>query len=601
MLPAIVSYSILALVIVLPMISPSLGAWYVLAIVAIMFARAIRSAIDLSRGYRRLRRADRVNWHERLRDLEDPEATLRGRSREHASLYEYAAHRTRLQRLVDHPEQHLPPSSIVHAVIVTAYNESYDVIVPTIRTLANCTTAPSALRVFLAYEERGGAEMAATATRLEREFHGVFGAFELVPHPAGLPDELAGKGANLTFAGHAVQAYMAEQGIDPANVLVTSLDCDNKPHRSYFDCAAYYFAVNADRTRTSFQPQSLFLNNIWDAPAPTRVIASGNTFWNLTSSMRPLTLRNFASHSQPLDALIEMGFWSKRTIVEDGHQYWRSYFHFKGKYSVVAIPVPIYQDAVLAGSYKETLVAQFKQLSRWSYGASDVPYVATRTFGRRREAPFWSSLWRLASLFEGHVTLACLSVIVAVGGWLPVLIAGRAARHDHFVQSLPYLVSTAQQIAMIGLVISIVLAWRMLPPRPERYGAFRNVGMLAQWLLFPVTIIAYNATTALYSQGRLLIGKYRERFDVTAKSTVPLGGNRTLTSPIPITASIPLPGGGAPFSAGLPLAGGLTVTATIPVIRSLTEPSSDPVVRSRTLTVSPATGTVTSIRPSEYE
>ena len=43
-------------------------------------------------------------------------------------------------------------------------------------------------------------------------------------------------------------------------------------------------------------------------------------------------LRNFASHSQPLKALIGMNFWSTRTIVEDGHQYWRSLFYFEGKY-----------------------------------------------------------------------------------------------------------------------------------------------------------------------------------------------------------------------------------------------------------------------------
>jgi hypothetical protein len=47
--------------------------------------------------------------------------------------------------------------------------------------------------------------------------------------------------------------------------------------------------------------------------------------------------------------------------------------------------------------------------------------------------------------------------------------------------------------------------------------------MLAQWLLFPFTIIGYNAVTALYSQGRLLVGAYRERFDVTVKTAVPEG------------------------------------------------------------------------------
>ena len=88
--------------------------------------------------------------------------------------------------------------------------------------------------------------------------------------------------------------------------------------------------------------------------------------------MRPQHLRNFASHSQPLEALEGMNYWSKRTIVEDGHQYWRSLFYFDGDYEVIPIRVPIYQDAVIAETFLGTLKAQFIQLRRWDYGASDV-------------------------------------------------------------------------------------------------------------------------------------------------------------------------------------------------------------------------------------
>lgn len=528
MLPAAVSYTMLALVLILPFFSPVLAAWYVLGVLAVMFVRAVRSAIDLLRGYRRLRAAEVIDWNARLERLEGSALDLQ-------------------------------PSAVTNAVIVAAYNESYEVIAPTIRSLAASNYELSQLVIFFAYEERGGEGIERTAVRLRSEFGAQFGAFELVRHPRDLPDEIAGKGANISYAGRALERWVAARGLDPATVLVTTLDCDNKPHRDYFACASYHFVLDADRGRASYQPMSLFLNNIWDAPAPTRVIASGNTFWNITSSVRPLTLRNFASHSQPLDALIEMGFWSTRTIVEDGHQYWRSYFHFRGRYRVVAIPIPIYQDAVLADTYGRTLVAQFKQLSRWSYGASDVPYVGVRVFRSGRPAPFWPSLWRFFSLLEGHVTLASISIIIAAGGWLPFLFASRSGRRvDAFVQNLPWLVGTVQQIALIGLIVSIVLAWRMLPERPERYGPVRSLGMLLQWLLFPATIIGYNAVTAICSQGRLLIGAYRENFEVTAKSALPLDGPRfepaLRTGPISLpllTGSIPLPI--APRTGSIPL------------------------------------------------
>ena len=36
------------------------------------------------------------------------------------------------------------------------------------------------------------------------------------------------------------------------------------------------------------------------------------------------------------------------------------------------------QDAVLSSTYRRTLKAQFIQMRRWAYGASDDAYIATR-------------------------------------------------------------------------------------------------------------------------------------------------------------------------------------------------------------------------------
>ncbi len=173
----------------------------------------------------------------------------------------------------------------------------------------------------------------------------------MVKHPRDLPDEIVGKGGNITYAGKYMQKWCAEKGIEYKNVIITTLDSDNHPHPTYFDYLTYEFVVNEDRKHIAFQPIAMFTNNIWDVPAPMRVVATGNTFWSIISSMRPHILRNFAAHSQPMEALVEMGFWSTRTVVEDGHQFWRSYFHFSGNYYVRALYVPIYQDAVLDITY----------------------------------------------------------------------------------------------------------------------------------------------------------------------------------------------------------------------------------------------------------
>jgi hypothetical protein len=189
----------------------------------------------------------------------------------------------------------------------------------------------------------------------------------------------------------------------------------------YFDQVAYEFVVHEERQRMAFQPVSLFTNNIWDAPAVTRVVACTNSFWNLVCTMRPLDLRNFASHSQPLEALVGMNFWSVRTIVEDGHQYWRSLFYFDGDYEVYPIRAPIGQDAVLNDTLLKTLKAQWVQLRRWDYGASDVAYVADYMFSKRNKMHWDDIFLKFMRLLDGHVTLASTAPIVLLGGWVPLL------------------------------------------------------------------------------------------------------------------------------------------------------------------------------------
>lgn len=519
MLPAILSYGALILLFVLSFFSPLLAAIYLLLIVTTLLVKAAGIAIHMISGQRRLEGAQKLDWARRLKELENPKAAYARHIRSQSNEFGYAEHLENLRLMAAAEEGEFPrPSELYNAIIIAAYNESYEVIEPTIQSVADTHYDNKHLVLVLAYEERGGADMEATAKALHKKFSKTFKAFHLVKHPKDLPHEVIGKGGNITYAGKWLQGWVEKQGIPFKDVIVTTLDSDNRPHQTYFDYVMYEYIVHEDRKHLSYQPVSLFLNNIWDAPAPMRVVATGNSFWNIISSMRPHTLRNFASHSQSLDALVEMNFWSTRTIVEDGHQYWRSYFHFGGNYNVTPIYVPIYQDAVLSDTYVKTLKAQFVQLRRWAYGASDVAYVATRVLPASRNVPFGAGFLRLARLIDGHLTLASISLLVAFGGWVPLFVNSEASR-SLAAQQLPDVISTMQTIALAGLFVTIFLSFKMLPPRPARYKRHRTIGMLLQWVLMPVTAIVYSTASALYSQTRLLFGRYLDRFDVTEKAT----------------------------------------------------------------------------------
>jgi cellulose synthase/poly-beta-1,6-N-acetylglucosamine synthase-like glycosyltransferase len=518
MLPAILSYGAIILLVVLSFLSPLAAAVYLLVIIITMLVKALGIAIHTINGRTRLDAAQRVHWHERLLQLEDPTSSYLKEQHQASGSFGFDAHKENLCLMAASPASFPRPSQLYNAVIIAAYNESYEVLEPTIQSVADTTYDNDKIILVLTCEERGGEAMQKTAQALEEKFKHTFKAFYFITHPKNLPNEVIGKGGNITYAGFFLKDQLKKEGIDYKNVMVTTLDSDNRPHATYLDYVTYEYIVHEDRKHLSYQPIALFMNNIWDVPAPMRVVATGNSFWNIISSMRPHTLRNFASHSQPMDALVEMDFWSKRSIVEDGHQYWRSYFYFAGNYSVIPINVPIYQDAVLSDTYARTLKAQFIQLRRWAYGASDIPYVATRIFSRHRNVPFGGGLARLLRLVDGHITLACMPILVAFGGWVPLLLNTQAAR-DIAAHQLPEVVSSIQRVAMVGLIITVFLTFKMLPPRPARYKRRRNVWMLLQWALMPVTSITYSAMSAFNAQTHLLFGKYLTKFDVTEKAT----------------------------------------------------------------------------------
>ena len=532
-LPGALSYTMIILLFALSIISPALGSYYLLLIIAVTLVKAVGIVYRTIQGYNAAKRAEKVNWHERLVDLETPHERYEELLKHKCKEFAFNEHVENLKLLSvgkdlvlsesevavdDEPIFFPKPKEIYHAVIMVAYNEGLETLIPTVEAVRDGSFDNERIIFVFGYEERGGEAMVENAKILKEKFKDDFFEFITVMHPKDLKDEIQGKGPNLNFAAGELLEFVKKKKIPLKNIIVTSLDSDNKMSKWYLDYVAYQFIVHPNRQHLSYQPVSLFTNNIWDAPAPMRIIAISNSFFNIISSMRSHTLKNFASHSQPLLALSEMGFWSKKTIVEDGHQYWRSLFFFKGNYEVLPIHVVIYQDAVMEETLIKTLKAQFVQLRRWDYGASDVAYVGVRLFSKDRkkigEMPFLPLFAKFVRLLEGHVTLAAISPMVAFGGWVPKIINSRSK--DLLTFNLPNTISLIQIFASVGLMTTILLSLKMLPPRPKEVKTPRIL-MILQWLLMPVVAIVYQSFAAFYSQTRLLTGNYMEKFDVTKK------------------------------------------------------------------------------------
>jgi hypothetical protein len=520
-LPGALTWTLLFLPLVLSFVNVKLATFFILFYVLIYFTRSLAVNIRAVAGHRMLKRYRKIDWNVLNAEVESGEVAATTDPRP-------SWHINTLVRLQVRPSA-IKPSQLYHALIVASVNETREVLQPTIEAIINSEFDKKKVILVFAYEGRAGRQAEDRIHGLLAEYKHHFHHAMAVRHPANIPNEVIGKGGNVTFAGRELEKYLAAEQIDPFNVVVTTLDSDNRVDKKYLSALTYLYCVAPDPVRASYQPLPMYTNNIWDAPIPMRVIATGNNFFYIVLTQRPHLERNFSAHAQSMRALIDMDFWSVRTVVEDGHHFWRSYFFYDGDYRVYPLSTPVYQDAVLAQTYWKTLRAQFVQLRRWTYGASDVAYVANQGFFKKNKASKFDVTTKLLRLLEGHVSWGAGAIIILTAGFTPAFIHPQS----YAANELPLILSRINTIGLIGLFASLYVMMKTLPPLPDRYKRHRWARILLQWVYQPIitlfTSILYGSVAALNSQTRLMFGWYLDKFDVTEKAVRTTSGE-TITS-----------------------------------------------------------------------
>ncbi|HEU5004964.1 MAG TPA: glycosyltransferase family 2 protein [Candidatus Saccharimonadales bacterium] len=504
-LPGALTWIVLILPVIFSIVSPRLATYFIIAYLLLWFVRAVGLNVRSFQGWRQMKSHRNMPWQKLNADLEILELKTKNLPK---------WHERNLARVKQYMPERMKPSEIYHAVFIAFYNEPQEIVESTVQSVLASDYDMKKIMLVLAYEERGGKAADDLAKYLIKKYGSKFYSAVASKHPADIPGEVIGKGGNITYAGFVFQKFIEKQKIDPLRVMVTTLDADNRPDPQYFAALTYTYCSTEEPKYSSYQPIPMYTNNIWDAPAPMRVIATGNSFWNVVLSMRPHMLRNFSSHAQPLAALIDTDFWSVRTIVEDGHQYWRTYFRYDGKHDVYPIFVPIYQDAVLTDSYKRTLKMQFIQIQRWAWGASDVAYVAYNGFLKPNRIPKTKVLAKFWRLLEGHLSWSTAPLIIALAALVPFFLNPQS----YIANQLPQVASKLQTVAMVGILMTLYLSFQALPPKPARYKRRRTLWMMVQWIYLPVTTILYNGFAAVNAQTRLMFGWYISKFNVTEKA-----------------------------------------------------------------------------------
>jgi hypothetical protein len=510
-IPGLLVWLTLILPIVLVFYYPYAVAVFILFYTVLWLIRSLGFSFYLLMGYFKARRYMTIDWPRYLNTFHHTDfQSIRKRALPEAQGILYELHSKYQKTPLD---KRKTADDIRHLIMVPTYKEDIEILRHSFQGIADANYDHDRIMVVLATEERDHERAAKNAEIIKMEFGDKFSHLWVTEHPANLPDEVIGKGSNIYYAGRVAAEKIRELGIDPSDVIVTTIDADNIIHPDYLPCLTMHYIAIPDRKKKSYQSLPLFFNNIWNVPIFNRLVALGSSFWHVIQSGRADRLRNFAAHSQPLDALIEMDFWSKHSIVEDGHQFWRAYFHFKGDHKVIPLFMPIYQDAVESETYWDTLKDQYLQLRRWAWGSADIAFVAVNYWKMRKEIPFWRTLRRFWLLMEGHYMWATAPLIIAMAS--PVT----RRLNETFSQSvtaynLGMVFYVFFKLSLVGIFVSLLVSMIMLPKHPKGWKG--RISAIFMWVLLPFVTVIFGAIPAIDAQTRLMFNK-RLEFNVTKK------------------------------------------------------------------------------------
>ncbi len=498
---------------------PLMVAYFILIFNLYWFLKAFNIARHLLNGLYHMKYNMHTNWYERCKavsgDLPGSRSKLKEDYKKNAkNVFQKIRYRDlkkeieELENLDDKEYLVKKLDDILHLAVIPTYKESFQILDETLEYILKSNYPSKKIMIVVTGEERDEKNFKKISKQLEGKYHGKFRNLIFYVHKdkAG---EVKGKGSNIASAGKKVMKFITQEGIDPENILVTTLDADHVVHREYFSRLTYKYITDPDRDRKTYQPVALLFNNIWDAPAPNRVAAIASSFWIIVESMRPYRLRTFASHTQSLKTLLVTDFWSTQTIVEDGHQYFRTYFAFNGNIEMVPLLVPIYQDCLLDKTLWKTFKSQYLQRRRWAWGASDFPYVV-KNFLKHPEIPKREKFIQTFRQYISHLSWASSSLLLATA-WVPLLF-NKVFMNSVIAHNVTSYSSNLALTAWIGVFFSVWTYLFLLPKKPKKYSHFRYVGMVVQWIFTPIVAIILSSLPSIDAQTRLMFGKYLEFF-----------------------------------------------------------------------------------------
>ncbi len=407
---------------------------------------------------------------------------------------------------------------IYHLVILPFYKEPLEVVRETFLALSSVNYPKDKIIVVLGIEERAGVIAYNTARKIEEEFGNEFLRFLITRHPSNLPGEIAGKGSNETWAAkRAKEEVIDVLGIKYENIIVSVLDVDSQLPKEYFGRLTYVFLTSKNPQRSSYQPIPLFMNNIYAAPAFSKVMSFFPTFWQMMQQSRHEQLSTFTSQAMPFKALVDVGFWDTEYVSEDSLIFWKFFLHYDGDWRTEPLYFPLSMDATHAPTFWGTVKNLYRQQRRWAWGAENIPYMLSG-FMKNPRIPFRKKIFWSFIFIEGFYSWVTAPFILFLFGWLPLTFGGYEFSLTLVSYNIRRIVGLILNLSNLVLIASAVLSNILLPPKPSWFRKRHYIFYFLSWTLAPLLIIVFSAIPAVEAQTRLMLGgRFRLGFWPTPK------------------------------------------------------------------------------------
>ncbi len=406
-----------------------------------------------------------------------------------------------------------------HLLVLPTYKESLHVLGPAFDAIANSNYPKDKIFLAVGFEQRDDPKKFEEISKYLKKFGNKIGGVFITKHPFNLEGEVPGPGSNRNWMiNNAVKEFKTKK-ISPENVFVTTLDADFVIDKEFLAGALhkYLSTPSQERNKRSYTGAFLYYNNYWQAPTPMRLISTGTALWQMAEMYGSDKYQNFSSLSINLKSLLEIGGWMPDKVNDDSGFYWKAYFHFKGDYKVIPHFVPINADTNQDTNLFKTFQNQYQQIKRWAYGVEHIPYVFKQYF-KRKDIDFWDKTDKLFFELWAKLKWGTLALFVTFAGLIIPLVNPTYGQSVVAINQ-PIISSWILTAAFLGLFATIYVQEKTAPKRPAHWPFLKKLWSYLQYLLVPVVLVTISTIPAIDAQTSLMFGKKLE-FRVTNKARI---------------------------------------------------------------------------------